>query len=631
MGAAADLLGELAHGVHLDALAVLALKQAHCALRLGLGHGHFLAHDGSLGLNGHVHQALDLGLLLLGHLAAEGEVEAQALGGDVGALLRDLRAQNLAQRGVQQVGGGVQLRGLLAVVGQTALEALLRTGVAVLLMLLEALLKAGLVHGHALLGGHLPGDLDGEAVGVVELEGAAAVDHGAGGDLLIQRGIVDAAVLDLLDHGQVFRRGGQLLQRGGDGVGVGLVGLQGLEGGPAALHVAVDLLELRLTLLQRALEAFLLQLELLQDEPGMALQLRIVVLVLVDDDLGDLAGEALGHAQLHAVAHGAADQAAQHVALIHVGRGHAAVVADDEGGGAHVIGDDADGLGGFLVLAVLLAGQLLDLADDAREDFGLVDGLYALEHAVGALQAHAGVHVLLLQRDERAVGLLLILHEHVVPDLQIASAGAVGAAVRAAGGLFGDPEHLGIRAAGAGDAGGAPPVVLLGQVEQVIVLHALRAPEVCGLLVAGAIRVARKHRKRKAILGQTQPLLAGQELPAPRNHLLLEVVAQRPVAQHLEEGQVAGIANVVDVAGADALLHVGQAMAHGVLFAHQIGNQRMHARGGEQHGGVVLGNDRRAGDHGVSLGFKELEKQGSQIVVGLDVGIHDNLPPYCQK
>ena len=85
---------------------------------------------------------------------------------------------------------------------------------------------------------------------------------------------------------------------------------------------------------------------------------------------------------------------------------------------------------------------------------------------------------------------------------------------------------------------------------------------------------------------------------------------------------MAGIANVVDVAGADELLHVGQTMAHGVLLAHQIGNQRMHARGGEQHGGVVLRNDRCAGDHGVSLGFKELEKQGSQIVVGLDVGIH---------
>ena len=46
--------------------------------------------------------------LLLGHLAAEGEVEAQALGGDVGALLSHLVAQHLAQRRVQQVRGGVQ-------------------------------------------------------------------------------------------------------------------------------------------------------------------------------------------------------------------------------------------------------------------------------------------------------------------------------------------------------------------------------------------------------------------------------------------------------------------------------------------------------------------------------------------
>ena len=107
---------------------------------------------GTFGLNGLVDQTLDLRLLFIGHLAAEGEVEAQALGGDVGALLMHFVAEHLSQRGLQQVGGGVQLCGCLAVVGQTALEALLRARVAVFLMLLEALLEALNVDLDALFG-----------------------------------------------------------------------------------------------------------------------------------------------------------------------------------------------------------------------------------------------------------------------------------------------------------------------------------------------------------------------------------------------------------------------------------------------------------------------------------------------
>ena len=362
-----------------------------------------------------------------------------------------------------------------------------------------------------------------------------------------------------------------------------------------------------------------------------AAQFRVDVAILVDDDLGDLRRGAFGHADLHAVAHGAADEAAQHVALIDVGGGHAAVVADDEGGGAHVVGDDAEGLGHFLVFAVGLAAQFADLGEDAGEDIRLVDGLRAHQHAVGAFQAHAGIDILLLQGLEGTVGLLVILHEHVVPDLQIAPAGAGGGAIGAAGLLVGDDEHLRVRAAGAGQAGGAPPVVLLGQVEDVVVLDAHLAPEIGGLLVARAVLVAGEHGEGEAVLVDAQPFGAGQKLPAPGNGFLLEVIAQRPVAQHLKEGEVAGVAHVVDVAGADALLHIRQPRAHGVLRAQQIGHQRVHAGGGEQHRGVVFRDQRSAGDDGVVLLLKELQKQAAQVVGAFDVDVHAYLPPDSQK
>ena len=80
-----------------------------------------------------------------------GEVEAEALGGDVGALLVHVVAQDNLEGLVEQVRGGVQTGGLLGVVGQTALEDALA--------LLGGLFVLGLglgeavgVDGHAALG-----------------------------------------------------------------------------------------------------------------------------------------------------------------------------------------------------------------------------------------------------------------------------------------------------------------------------------------------------------------------------------------------------------------------------------------------------------------------------------------------
>ena len=77
------------------------------------------------------------------------------------------------------------------------------------------------------------------------------------------------------------------------------------------------------------------------------------------------------------------------------------------------------------------------------------------------------------------------------------------------------------------------------------------------------------------------------------------------------------VADFVDIAGADALLHVGQARAGRVLRAQQIRHQRMHAGRGEQNGRVVLRDDGRAGDDRVAMVFKEAQIHCAQFVSGL--------------
>ena len=113
MGAAADFLGEGAHGVYLYALAVLVAEQAYRALRSGLVYRHFLAGDGGLGLYPLVDLIFYLLKLFLGELAAEAEIEAKTLGGYVGAPLADgAVVEHLAQRRLKQMGCAVEACGL---------------------------------------------------------------------------------------------------------------------------------------------------------------------------------------------------------------------------------------------------------------------------------------------------------------------------------------------------------------------------------------------------------------------------------------------------------------------------------------------------------------------------------------
>ena len=97
-----------------------------------------------------------------------------------------------------------------------------------------------------------------------------------------------------------------------------------------------------------------------------------------------------------------------------------------------------------------------------------------------------------------------------------------------------------------------------------------------------------------------------QEFPRPGNRLLLEVVAKGEVAQHLKEGAVAGsVAHVLDVAGADALLAGGDALAGRGHLAGEILLHRGHAGVDEQQAVVVLGNQRKAGQAQMALALKE--------------------------
>ncbi len=113
----------------------------------------------------------------------------------------------------------------------------------------------------------------------------------------------------------------------------------------------------------------------------------------------------------------------------------------------------------------------------------------------------------------------------------------------------------------------------------------------------------------------------GEELPGEIHGLLLEVVAEGEVAQHLEEGVVARrpahVLQVVVLApGADALLAGGGARVVALLLAQEDVLELVHARVGEEEGRVPRGDEGGGAHHAVAPVLEVLQESRSDVVAG---------------
>ena len=99
--AAAKFLREIADGDDADDVAVFVAEELEDGgIALDLGVGAFVPRHGHIGVDLFVHELFDFGDFLRRHGRAVGEVEAQAVGADIGAFLRDGVAENFPQRPV---------------------------------------------------------------------------------------------------------------------------------------------------------------------------------------------------------------------------------------------------------------------------------------------------------------------------------------------------------------------------------------------------------------------------------------------------------------------------------------------------------------------------------------------------
>ena len=308
----------------------------------------------------------------------------------------------------------------------------------------------------------------------------------------------------------------------------------------------------------------------------------------------------------------ASQDAPQHVAAPGVFGPHA--VGQQEHAGAHVVGDDPHRHVVRLAVAIGPAGQLLHCADDRAQQIGVVIAVHALQDGGDALQAQAGVDVLLRQRRQVALCVAVVLHEHQVPQFKVAVALAAEHVLGA--GAEGRPlVDVDFRARAARPSiAHSPEVVLLAHAHDALDRHPdLVAPDVERLVVVLV------DGDPQLVLGQRQ--FFGEEFPGEGDGAGLEVIAERKVAEHFEEGLVAGgVADVFQVvvlaAGAHAFLRADGAVVVAFFTAQQHVLKLHHAGVGEQQGGVVLRDQWGALDDAVAARLEKAPERLANVLTG---------------
>ena len=240
----------------------------------------------------------------------------------------------------------------------------------------------------------------------------------------------------------------------------------------------------------------------------MLAQFGVAGLAGSDDSIDQLGQERVVDAQHAAMARRAAQQAAQHITAALVGGQDA--VRHHEHRGTDVVGDDADGDIVFFVVAVVLAGDLLDMVQHRSHGVDLKQVADILHHAGQTLQAHAGVDVGLGQALVMAVSVRVELAEHQIPDLHVAVAVAAHAAGRLAAAVFGAAVIVDLRAGAAGAGAMLPEVILLAEADHVILGDAdFFGPDVVGLVVVEVDRDVELFGRDLEVFGQKTPTPRG--------------------------------------------------------------------------------------------------------------------------
>ena len=310
------------------------------------------------------------------------------------------------------------------------------------------------------------------------------------------------------------------------------------------------------------------------------------------------------------VPHGPAHDPPQHITPSVFGRQHA--VGNQERGAAQMVGDNP--VAGLERTIGRLPGRVGTGDDERPERVRVVVVVLPLQDGCEPLEAQAGVDRRPRQRRPRPRRVLIVLHEHEIPDLDEPVAILLGTTRWAARDRR--PviiENLRARAARPGIAH-APEIIRSADADDPLVGQAGDFPPQLSRVVVIGI-----DGHQQLVRGQTK--ITGQQRPSVLDGDGLEVVAEAEIAEHLEKSMVpGGIANIVEVvvlaARPHTLLRGRRSRIRTAFLPRKHVLKLNHATIRKQQRGVVAGNQRTTGDDRVAIAPKIIEKGCADVITG---------------
>ena len=138
-------------------------------------------------------------------------------------------------------------------------------------------------------------------------------------------------------------------------------------------------------------------------------------------------------------------------------------------------------------------------------------------------------------------------------------------------------------------------------------------PQVVGLLIEFQSVVCRAFENSNIQTVFLQFIFAGEQLPCPVYRFFLEIIAKRPIAQHLEHGVVVGVVAhflqvVVLARHTQALLCIGYPWKSHFAIAQKQILKRIHPCVGKHQSRIVLDHHGRARHNLVLLALEKIQK-----------------------
>ena len=272
-----------------------------------------------------------------------------------------------------------------------------------------------------------------------------------------------------------------------------------------------------------------------------------------------------------------------------------------------MVGDNTQGNVHLVGLSVKCVGNLGNLIGDVHNGINIEQRVNALAYNSKAFKAHTGIDVLLCKVRVVTFAVIVKLAENIVPDLDLTVAVTAYSAIGLAAAVLLAAVIVYLGAGTARTCAVLPEVIGLTELENLLGGNAdLLVPDFPCLIVIeinGGI---------ESLGVKANPLVRGQELPAVCNGFLLEVIAEGEVAEHFKVGAMAcGLADVLDIAGADALLAGADSLGGRHLLALEEGLHGCHTGVNQQKACVILRNERKAGQSLMTLAFKKAKEHFS--------------------